>query len=112
MAKRRGRPKGSGRRSQTSPNYESVMGRMRSWIQEREELAKDFRALADSLSTAVVQGPPPSIAPLQGAGAPPPRKRRKMSAEARAKISAAAKARWAAERQGSAKKAKKAKSAW
>jgi hypothetical protein len=95
----------------------SVMARLQAWSQEREALARDLRSLADSLGAAVLQGPPPSLAPLQGVAAADggmvssgrKAKKRTMSPEARAKIAEAQRRRWAAQKQGGAARKAKAK---
>jgi hypothetical protein len=99
------------------------MSRLQAWMGERDSIARDLRALADSMAAAtpwaaVAPGMPPTIDPATARGpaaARKAKKRRTMSAEARAKIAAAQKARWAAQKEGGAsrkaEKAKKAKSA-
>lgn len=96
MAKRRGRPRGSRNKARgwQSPTLESVMERLQAWTTERDALARDLRRIADSLGSAVVHRPPPSLGPLKGVGGAT-RKRAPMSPEAKARIAAAVKARWA-----------------
>ena len=128
MAKRRGRPSGSkntsARQAQRPNDIQGLMNRVQSWMQEREALASELRRVADSLSAAVVQGPPPSLSVVQGVASSTASageggmissgraaKRRTMSPEARAKIAEAQRKRWAAQKSGAPGAAKAAKGA-
>jgi hypothetical protein len=95
------------------------MSRLQAWMNERDALAGELRNLADSLfdvQSPRQSGPPQELGPRHemsmraaGTSSAGKAKKRTMSPEARAKIAAAQKARWAKQRGegGSAKKAKK-----
>jgi hypothetical protein len=110
--KRRGRPPGSGRVAQAADAVGSTLGnvvaRVNSWMAQREELARDLRAAADSIMSGESPFPWGQGGKAAKAGATPAasggpevgsgRKRRTMSASARKRISDAQKARWAAQK--------------
>lgn len=112
MAKRRGRPPGSGNRAATgtAENIGSalgtVMAKVDAWMAQRSEIARELREVADRIMTG--ENPfgrrvtTPSmlakeIVKREGQGSLA-RKRRKLSAAARKAISDAQKARWAAQK--------------
>ena len=98
------------------------------WLSQRENVAKQLSAIRDKASSLLQQlgsaagdsglswrgrkatgrrrgRPPgsknkPSVAPVKATKAGPRRKRKPMSAEARAKIAAAQRARWAKQKKG------------
>ena len=96
------------------------MAKVDAWLAQREEIARELREVADRLMAGENPFPrkvttPSMIAKeVAAANAPvgPTGRKRTMSPEARAKIAAAQKARWARQKGqaggGSAKKAKKA----
>jgi hypothetical protein len=92
------------------------MAKVDAWMAQREEIARELRRVADQMMSGASPYPwgrkKVATTPAGGGGevarARKARKRRTMSAEARAKISAAQKARWARQNGGAAaKKAKK-----
>jgi hypothetical protein len=113
MAKRRGRPAGSGKRAVATETAESigsalgaVMAKVDAWMAQRAEIARELRQAADRIMAG--ENPfgqrvtTPSMLAREvvkregrvGLA----RKRRKMSAAARKAISEAQKARWAAQK--------------
>ena len=119
--KRRGRPPGSKNVNRGIPEsigtaLGNVAARLDGWMAQRQEIAHELgnvisraQGMLSQLGTMEVpfprrRGRPPATPPLTSGGTP--RKRRKMSAAARKKISDAQKARWAAIRAGKAKRAK------
>jgi len=85
-------------------------------MHQRDQLVSDLRSMADNIASGgkAVVGSALKVASAVPVAAAKARKRPKMSAEARAKIAEAQRKRWAkqkAEQGGSAKSAKKAKSA-
>lgn len=111
MAKRRGRPPGSGKVALTAGSVGaalgSVMAKVDAWIGQREEIARELRDVADKLMAG--ENPfgkrvtTPSMLAREVVRREGPsgiRKRRKMSPEARAKIAAAQRARWAKQKAG------------
>jgi hypothetical protein len=120
MAKRRGRPPGLGNNTRGVPEtigaaIGSVAAKLDTWMAQRQEIANDLNAvisraksMLSSLEVPLPRrkpGRPPALAaPVTRRGSVPgTRKRRKMSAAARKRISDAQKARWA--KQKAAKKA-------
>jgi hypothetical protein len=85
-----------------------------SWLSQRESIVKHLEGVRDTAThllqqlgvTSAPAAPATPTAPVKrGPGRPPkseaaPRKRRTMSAEARAKIAAAQRARWAKQKAG------------
>jgi hypothetical protein len=113
MAKRRGRPPGSGKRAAATKTAENigsalgtVMAKVDAWMAQRAEIARELRQAADRIMAG--ENPfgqritTPSmlakeVVKPEGQGGLA-RKRRKMSAAARKAISEAQKARWAAQK--------------
>jgi hypothetical protein len=90
------------------------MARVDSWMSQRDQLAADLRAMADNIASGAVNvaGTVRQAGTTVVAQARAARKRPKMSAEARRRISEAQKARWAkqkGEAGGTAKAVKKGK---
>ena len=104
------------------------MAKVDAWMAQREEIARELRQVADQMMSGASPYPwgrkkrlspqtstavgTPASAESEGRTGRTARKKRTMSAEARAKISAAQKARWARQNaEGAAvKKAKKGRS--
>jgi len=128
MAKRRGRPPGSGKVTRAAQTVGGALGslvsRAEAWLHQRDQLVAELRAMADNIAsggkavvgsalqvTGVVgRAGSKAIGRVTGAA----KKRPTMSAEARAKIAAAQRARWAKQKaaegvQLAVKSAKKAK---
>ena len=127
MAKKRGRPPGSRNRATEAAEtigsaLGSVMAKVDAWMAQRQEIAQELRSVADRIMSGENPFPrkvtTPSMvgeavaetnaAKLRGEK---PRKRRRMSPEARARISAAVKERWARQKAGGAAKNAKDKKA-
>jgi hypothetical protein len=88
----------------------SVMAKVDAWMAQREEIARELRAAADS----IMSGENPfrgQAAKAVAAAAPAERKKPVMSAAARKRISDAQKARWAKQKAEAAGETSKAKSA-
>jgi hypothetical protein len=88
----------------------SVMAKVDAWMAQREEIAKELRAAADRLMSG--DNPFPRRGPVAAAtaGRAKAKKRPALSPEARERIAAAQRARWAALKAGKAKQpARKAK---
>jgi hypothetical protein len=125
LAKKKGRPQGSGKvvaaAETVGGTLGSLMGRVDAWMKQRDQLAADLRAMADNIATGAINvaGAVKTAGAKAIGQASPPRKRPAMSAEARAKIAAAQRARWAKQKSeagaqapapaATAKKAKKAR---
>jgi hypothetical protein len=125
MAKKRGRPRGrkGGVPETVGATLGTVMAKVDAWVAQRQVLANELQQVigraqkvlaslgaATSLRSGARGRPtqnPPSVGPMQEmsmltAGSGTRRKRRAMSAEAREKIAAAQRARWAKQKAGSA----------
>jgi hypothetical protein len=99
------------------------MAKVDAWLTQRQEIARELRAVADRLmagenpfATAVTTPSMLAREVVKREGTGGLKRRRTMSAEARARISAAQRARWAKQRgesagagKGTQQKAKKAK---
>ena len=123
--KKRGRPKGSknrltGTAETIGTAFGNVAAKLDGWMAQRREIANELNAviarakgMLSSLEFPPLRRGPVRPAAALGAAAPTDRtrKRRKMSPEARAKISAAQKARWAKQKAKAPKGAKRAKKA-
>jgi hypothetical protein len=138
MAKKRGRPRGrkAGVPETVGSALGTVMAKVDAWVAQRQVLANELQQVIGRAQNMLASlGPatllrsgkrgrpkqqPESVGPMHDmsmltAGKPPARKRRTMSAEARDKIAAAQRARWAKQKAGAAggatasKAAKKAK---
>jgi hypothetical protein len=120
LAKRRGRPPGSGKMAAAAEtvgsSLGSLMARVDSWVRQRDQLVSDLRAMADNIASGgkATVGSALQAAGLQETPKAEAKKRRSMSPEARARIAQAQRDRWAKQKAeqgigGSAKKAKKAK---
>ena len=132
MAKRRGRPPGSKNRSAGVPEsigaaLGSVAAKLDNWMAQRQVIANELnsvinraKGMLSTLEVPLPRGkrarPFSAVLPAEvSESAAPKRKRRKMSAAARKKISDAQKARWAKQKASdggtaktAAKRAKKA----
>ena len=122
LAKKRGRPAGSKNRPRIEKAAETVgstlgalMFRVDAWMKQRDQLAADLRAMADNIASgalnvagAVMQAGTAAAGKVTGA-----KKRPTMSAEARERIAAAQRARWAKQKAaaGTATSAKAARKA-
>ena len=75
------------------------------WIGQRQQIAKQLTEISKTASTLYNQlmGHTPVSRPVAGRPKGPARKRRRMSAEARRRISEAQKKRWAAQKAGTRK---------
>ena len=121
--KKRGRPKGSknrltGTAETIGTAFGNVAAKLDGWMAQRREIANELNAvitrakgMLSSLEVPLLRrgpGSPPAASAALGAAALTgrTRKRRKMSSEARAKISAAQKARWAKQKAKAPKGAK------
>jgi hypothetical protein len=114
--KKRGRPPGSANKPRLDAAAEtiggalgSVMAKVDAWMAQREEIARELRAAADRVMTG--ESPFPLRRPVGAARkATKARKRPALSKEARERIAAAQRARWAAVKSGKARKSAKKKS--
>jgi hypothetical protein len=100
-----------------------VMAKVDAWLAQRQEIARELREVADRLMAGENPFGPAVTTPsmlaeevVKREGAPGLKRRRTMSPEARARIAAAQRARWAKQRgesgstaKGTQAKAKKAK---
>ena len=115
--KRRGRPRGSVNKPKLEAAAETiggalgaVMAKVDAWMAQREEIARELRAAADR----VMSGERPFPFRRQtvaAAGKGKAKKRPSLSPEARERIAAAQRARWAAVKAGKTKKSAKKKGA-
>ena len=108
--KKRGRPRGSVNRPRIEAAAETiggalgaVMAKVDAWMAQREEIAKELRAAADRVMSG--ESPFPRRQAAAGGVKAKAKKRPALSKEARERIAAAQRARWAAVNAGKAKKA-------
>jgi hypothetical protein len=97
MAKKRGRRAGTGKvvvaAETIGAALGAVMAKVDAWMAQREEIAKELRAAADRIMSG--ESPFPRREGGGGVVRAAKARKRRMSAEARAKIAAAQRARWA-----------------
>ena len=110
--RKRGRPRGSVNRPRIEGAAEtiggalgSVMAKVDAWMAQREDIARELRAAADRVMSG--ESPFPRRQAVAGRVPAKARRRPTLSKEARERIAAAQRARWAAVKAGKAKKAAK-----